>query len=996
MSDTAFAPNMDSLPEKLPPSEPQQAQDIMQRNAQRTARSTLRGEKTPDTALPKITTEEEYEQVKPGQFYLDPSGTKLQRFHEVHGEDDYADVPEGSKYVDPEGNVQTKPVPEGVGYTAQTLFDMAANDKERFNALNRSYPGKVQRVGREWYVEDEDGTLRAPRGMTQTASGLAGGLSAAAAPTVGAIGGEIGGGLVGNVPGAIGGAMGGAVLGQSFNDAILAATGVYDRSLGEQAGETAISGVTAGLGTGVGRAIGSSSAVRQIPNAGRTALADFLGADKKALESIIKMKEEKGLGLVGPSVWAKEAPHLQQITETLDPALRTQKPLEQSSKKYYEEQAGGILQSAGVQPETKLLEPEAKVSSRLAGQQLLDKASAEVVASDAKVAEEFAKRKVGLEATAAAAPDKGGLETAAKESRGVATKLIEATFQDMERDVNTALKQVKAGHNSGDLWQTVADKLRAIHTAIIGRSQKFYSDAYKVAGDFKYGTADLSDDAKAFLDNVPEEFQKAYPSVIAKLRDLAGKPALNKEGVADGWIKEPVTELSLQEAHGIRTIMRSAADWYNIPSDFRNGSLKHFANQLDGLIQQVPTGSEAETAVRMLNATDEWYGGEIKVFNARNIKAVVDGLKAGEPADPEVLRDVIVKPGHSDMTRKIMEMIGPNLASAVRAADTKAMMNQSLDLNGNIEMTRFASEVSSRYKDGTLHTLHGKEGGDRLLRQAQIIQGLEGKLPIQAKPGDTAADIVMRAKAAQEAAEKAAKIDPMRILSVGVKKLEAEQKKAVSATREKVSDGPLNFLYNADYGAVKAADHILGSEDLLFAAANKFGRASPEFQALQKVWLERMLVGDMDVSAKLLKYTPEAQSLMLPPGVSQAQVQTLAKEMNLLLSQRGIGGTGASIMAQHAVAHPAGYLPETGHSKTIKWVASTAVGRAALTKYTSWMLNVMNNPWLMRQVMKGLEGDTATRAATRAQIKRWSQIGGAVGAGTAEGQYQTPNQQVAE
>lgn len=977
-----------------PASESDQAEAARSGAAGRMARGTLRGDKTPDTALPTVGDQESYDKVKPGSFYLDPQGNKRKRLYEVKGEEDYAAIPEGEDYTDPEGNTRSKPTSSPISVTSQLLYNMATNDRERKKALEQSYPGKVTQEGKEWLIDD-DGTLRKPKGMTETIQGLAGGLGAAAAPTIGAIAGEIGGGIIGSLPGAILGGAGGAMVGQTFNDSILALSGIYDRSVGEQAAETAIAGGVSAGGTMVGRAAGVTAGIKGMVEGGIPYLAaKFLGAEPQSLAAIMAMKE-KGLGLVGPSTWAKEAPHLQQITETLDPALRTQQPLRQSMEKYYEEQANELLETAGVKlpgwlkgPETKLLEPEAKVSSRAAGQQLLDKTSAELVVADEKIAAEFAARKASLEAGAANTPSRSGLETIAQEARTKAKAVVDATFQELERDVDDALKLGKSGHNNGDLWQMVGDRLKAIYTGIMSRSQKFYQDAYQVAGGHSYATAELAQDADAFLKQVPEEFAKAYPALIGKLQRLAGKTSETGE-----VLKEGVDQLTLSEAHQMRTIMRNAADWYTLPSDFKNGSLKFFAGKLDGLIQNVPKGSEAETAVRMLNATDEWYADQVKVFNARNVKTVMDGLKAGEPADPTALRNVIVKAGHSDLTQKLMDMIGPSLASGVRAADTKAMLQTARTANpGEIDAAKFAHEVVGRYQDDVLHVIHGKDGGDRLLKQAQDILALEGKLTVKALPGDTARDIVMKAQAAKEAADAASKADPIRVLEHGVRKLEAEQKKAVTAARDKISDGPLNFLYNAEYGAMKAADNILASEDLLFAAEGKFGRQSPEFQALQKVWLQRLLTGDMDVGAKLLKYSPEAQNLMAPPGVSVSQIQTLAKEMQLLMSQRGVGGTGASIMAQHAVAHPQGYLPTTGHSRSIKWIASTAVGRKVLTDYTSFVLELMNKPWLLRKVVQGLEGDAAAKQMTREQIKRWTRIGGAVGAGGAESQVATPEQ----
>src|SRR5580693_6988178 len=181
-------------------------------------------------------------------------------------------LPEGAQFVDPQGKTRQTPTYEGLDFTTQTLYDMAANDKEREKALSRSYPGKVKRQERTnaLYVDD-DGTMRRSKGALQTPTAAAAFAASQAAPVVGSIYGEIYGGLAGagagtavepgggTAAGAFGGAVaGGAIggaVGQAFNDAVLTLAGVYDRSVGEEAGELGIAAGAGGVGTAAGRAI---------------------------------------------------------------------------------------------------------------------------------------------------------------------------------------------------------------------------------------------------------------------------------------------------------------------------------------------------------------------------------------------------------------------------------------------------------------------------------------------------------------------------------------------------------------------------------------------------------------------------------------------------------------------------------------------------------------------------------------------------------------------
>src|ERR1700675_1215782 len=109
----------------------------------------------------------------------------------------------------------------------------------------------------------------------------------------------------------------------------------------------------------------------------------------------------------------------------------------------------------------------------------------------------------------------------------------------------------------------------------------------------------------------------------------------------------------------------------------------------------------------------------------------------------------------------------------MRAADVQEMMAQSRMLDGTTDGLKFAKQVEDRFQNGVLDVLHGERGGGRLRQQAVYIQQLRGKLPVAARLGDTANDIVLRARAAAADAENLAKTDPLKALSNEMKKVEA-------------------------------------------------------------------------------------------------------------------------------------------------------------------------------------------------------------------------------
>lgn len=1138
--------------------EPAMVQDADTKAAAKIARGTLGG-RDPIT-LPTIGSNEDYQALMPGMKFKDQSGKQYVKPYKVESDEDYEAVPEGAEIVDSQGKKFKKPQYQGVDFTAQTLYDMAVNDKERRKALERSYPGKVKERAGKLYIDD-DGTLRRPKGFGDAP---AAGIAAAAAPTIGSIGGELLGAAAGTgaapgpgtVAGAVtGGAVGGA-LGQGFNDIVMGLAGVYDRSPGEEAGEVALSGAAGGVGTAAGRGIAAvAPAIKgAIQQAAPKAAAHFLGADEEALTTAIGLRDKDVL--VPPSTWAKESPHLANVAEVFDPAFRMQKPLLQSATAHYEDTAGKILEDLGVKPEGKISDPTTAPSTQKAGEAILAKRLEAQQVADKKLADAVAdaqlKAAIGSVKQVTA---QGTLEKTAAESRKAAQGLIDAGFQDIQRDVDTAMKTAKAGHNSGDLWTAVGDKLVKIRQGIAERAKVWYGQADEAAAGHLPDVGDLPQTAQEFLDQLPEPFQAKYPDAVKKLRDLAGV----RDEKTGAWIKEPV-QPTFGQLHELRTWFRSNVDYHDLTPGIRDGVYKFFAKQVDDALHPtaretaftsspVPKdiseinsnakvnlgdlhrgvegiadpkgslrnfkggdlgdgvymtpsrnlaesygggpkakmsdgsrkvfsytanslypedvaylfggkkiGSEVslvsgngielyrgpwnpamvenalgstkvvigtpdsiganqvsvrdasilkqtddrnvalQTASQLLDATDKWYGEQIRPLQDARIQAVMKGLESGLPADPKVLFDTLVKEGRTDLTRKVAQLIGPNLWAGVKAADVQQMLEASKSLVPDvIDGNAFTREVLSRHRSGMLEAVHGREASAKLLQQAQNIAMLNGKLDVAVRPGDTMTDIIGKAREAADAAKLAAEKDPLATLNKETKKIVADHQRQMSVGRK---TDPLGFIYDPTVGAAKAVDHILGSEDLILAAGARFGEGSPEFNMLRQVWAQRILMGTLEPGTRLAKVSPEVQSVMfgesspqniLFPGVTGKQMRLLAKEMDFLLSSKAGKDTAKSMAAVSKVEHPWASIPLGGAAGKIV-PGFDAVGRAMLGKYFKFVTEMVNSPTLMRFVEKGLKGDPQGREMAKQAVQKWMQRGGAVGAGVGQAEFEAPRQ----
>lgn len=945
-----------------------------------------------DKPPPKISGEDDYAALKPGMTFVDPEGKTRKKAYSVASDADYEAVPEGEHYTDPQGTLRAKPKYEGIDVTAQTLYDMSVNDKERQKALERSYPGKVKRKGEEFYVED-DGVLRKPgRG----ASATGGFVASQAAPVLGTIGGSLGGGALGSgVPiagtaaGAIAGAGAGAVAGQAFNDAILQLAGVYDRSGGEEAlnlGEAAVFGAG---GEGAGRVIAGAAPYLKgkIQTALPGAAAKFVGAEPEGLAQAISLSEQ-GV-LVPPSGWAKEAPHIQNVVEVFDPAFHTQKPLLQSATEHYEESAKNIAESVGAAPAGKFSDPTAAVSTEKAGEALLGRTREESRIADENLRQALELRKgtASAELASKEVVTSGHMETlkrAEVEARNAAQALIDEGFTHIQNDIDGAMKVAKAGGNSGDLWWNVGEKLKAVKQGIGARASKMYGEADLLAEGHLPNSEGLSDAAVNFLGQLPEGFEGRYPSIVKQLRELAGVEDPANPGM---WLKEPVTP-TFGQLHNLRSIIRQNINYHDLTPDIREGTYKFFANKVDEVLHDPDAVPELLEASRALKSADAFYRENMRPLTDKNIQAVVSGLESGMPADPKNLFNTLVKEGRSDLTNKVKTLVGSNLWAGVKAADVQDMLDQAKTLMpGQIDGKRFAQQVVDRVRSGMLDAVHGKEASAKLVEQAQRIAMLDGKLDIATRPGDTITTIIGKARAAKEAVQAAAKADPLKTLNKEMRSIEREHAMEVRKLKEMRSSDPLSFLYNSTTGASEAVDRILNSEDLILAAAGKFGDKSSEFNMLRQVWVQRILQGTLEPGSKLASVSEEVQRIMFP-GTSLDQMKVLAKEMDFLMGSRGVRTTATSMAAVSKVEHPWSSIP-LGKAVGKVVPGFDAGGRAMLGAYYKMVRNLSNNTALLRWIERGLKGDDKAREMAKAVTQRAMQMGGTVGAATGESLEQT-------
>jgi hypothetical protein len=1000
--------------------------------------------------IPTISSQEEAEKLRPGQQFKGPDGSLRSVPYKVMAPEDLNNVPDGADFVGPDGELRVKPKYQSVDFTAQYLYNVAHSDKGRRKALERSYPGKVRDdPSGGFYIEDEDGVLRKP-GRGAAATG--GGLASAAAPTALSIGGAVGGGVFGGLPGIAGAAAGGAA-GSKVNDIVSSLAGVYDdegswrdaaiegglaaggQVIGHAAGTVAPAAVKAYqsgkkvLPTIVNSMLGTNpeklTFARQLAERGATPGKGKFSFDKAGTE-------------VPPSQLFPESPALQNIVEFKEPALHTQDPLRQSREAHYERSIGEILEGVGVgkpmsrteidrtfkelvaaqeagnTPLVEKLEktlteantrsaihPGAAVPIEEAGARILESIRAKSAASDQRLKELLELRKADATRRASIAGETQAARTAELRAAQEAAQrdaqaLIDQGFADLDRQSADALRIARAGHNTGDLHRTIAEDLNSYRTGIQGRAEIMYDTADELSGaTFNRDTGQwvggavidtnrLSRQADAFLRELPDGFEANHPVIVRRLRELAGE----YDQAAGEWIREPAVT-TWSQLRDLRTQLRQNIKWNDLTSDVKNGTYKFFNNRVNEIVMDA-ANPETREAAAALRRADDFYRENMGPLGNKQIQNLMDGIRSGLQVDPKILLDQIMKEGRTEVAQQIERIVGPEAWNALRAADTQEMMQVSRDIMGNIDGKKFAREVLKRQNQGLLETLHGPSGSQRIVQQAQRIEQLAGRVPIRAQPGDTNADIIMRARAAVEAAQEAAQ-DPIKALNKEIGGIIKQHKAEVEAAQAADPDfTKLRLALDPTVGAHAAIDRILSHPDMLVAASRAFpgGENSPEFQLIRQVYAQRFLQRsrvNLRPSKQLEEMTPKLQSLMFP-GVTLKQMQLFAKEMELLVPKGGDGGKG--IMKTNIQENPLGAASGLGKlAGPAKLIPGANMGaRKLLGDYYAFVRHIATSPTTLRWLEKGLtSADPAGRAEARAALRQIARQAGAAGAGTGAG-----------
>lgn len=876
-----------------------------------------------------------------------------------------------------------------IGFSNQVLYDMAPNDDVRRRILEKSFGPEAVKQDTEGFYVVQDGKRLRPGGGRGAWEGLKRGTAGAVAsalPTVGAIGGAATGAPAGPA-GAVAGAGVGYAAGEAANESLLTLAGYpTERTLMESTGHTLKNVATGGALEAGGGVLGAIAGA--IPAGAKLGYETGV---KPALQSIGRYvagmspdvaKQVLPLATEGvrvpPEIWAPEAPIMRRVMQAsraygLDPVTPT-------VEKYAEKKVGQTLEDLGVPKEEigPVTRRTAAVDYAPAGEAVHRKYAQMLAESDARLnsamsAFEESQRGLGAAAEATRAESLAAARKAMDENRTAAQKVVDATWKDIQ-SATTALKSGVPQENPGDLVRATAEKVVGLRQALGERYRKLYGDIDKMTGSASIDTTtarigpedETFHDATAkFMELLPEEIRNNHPALFRALHDV-----------------EETGELTFGQAHHLRSMLGDLANWDTLAPSFKNGQYKYFRGLLDDLLHAPNNPKLIRDAVEELDKVDAGYRSDFAKFNDKTIQGITNWTRSNLPPSAEKFAQGVLQPGMEETRGAVRSIAGPKIWDAIIGADMQAALDASKSLvPGQYDGGAFVKEFLRRDRDGLLAD-YPKATADLMRKQAQYVQAIAGdnKLDLNLLAEDSFTVAMRKAADAAAEVERLSKDKPMETFEAAIKKAKADHAAALAAGAESRVNDPLDaLLSNRSAKVARSAQEITRHSELLEAAADKFGKDSPEFQLLRQTWLRDVLTtsdnaGLREMHGKVIGLTPAQQELYF--GTKAEDVILVTRQLrDLLTHAEDFGG---SLFAAGTVTHPES-VPVPGAKQLIPKAAPGFVKRLTAGPMLKIASNMVTSPGLVKFLASAMRGNEEEQLLAKKIIADYARRGGYAG-----------------
>jgi hypothetical protein len=966
----------------------------------------------PERPLPKLSQPAEVEALPSGSYFLDAaSGKRLQRPYDIPDISKVSTVPEGSYFRlpgDPKPKLRSPTEPLDAG--AAALYGLASKPSQQRKVLEVIY-GKDA-------IQEEPGTgellVRSPEGKWlrpgKGAGGPLGWLEGAAAPGLAGIGtGALAAGttalmtknpMLAYGAGVAGGGVG-MMEGRAFNNMILGLFGVTssadeEREMLDEAMKSGMIGEA--VGRPVGSVLGAGLNVGKEVVAGTTKLREagprFLryatGTNPEELKQALKLREgnpAQGIpGVVPPvSMFAHEVPMFELISKEFDPMFRLS-PMMLSQERFYEATAGRQAERFGIDhPGGSYLSPERAVDTEGTG-----------VLLQSRVADELARKNAALDTALEAhvADLRTGafgqqaekestlsiLEAASADLRKTATETVDAAFAQLDKHAAAADKRMGGGPYPGEaegahknvaerLHQVKGNSYNQVGLGIQGVSERGYRAAYTLAGQTPLYKTPLEQEAVDYLSRQAPGFEQEAPGIVQKFESISKLVGTGRIDPATGEEVMQVPDITLEQAHSLLKWANAKPNWNSLNADVVEGAKQHMAGMLRRWMHDPRQPPAVQAGVRELDRWNAWYKNAMAKFDQKSIMTISHEMDNNRIVNAPSLAKMIFEEGDKPSAynlAQIKKLIGGQRFRDLLTIDMKRVVDGMKDSTGRVDGIRLANDVADRLRRGVWPET---EAGRGLLKDAQQLALTQGKIELEALPGDTVGSLLTRAKQFKADIDVRVKEDPLKVLEGEMKTAQAGTASAKTDVLRESSAGPLGFLARGLPGeqslaAGAAAKRIIDDPNLIVAAAERFKPDSPEFTAIRQNYIESVLQHGQ--ISKIFNLSETAQNYLMP-GISREEMVTFAKNWQAL--GRSLKGTfGGGMAATSRVTNPIAELRKYGgHYMAAALdkipIVGPYIARVAVGKFYALITDhIITNQKIWSYMAKGLESSDKVEA----------------------------------
>jgi len=475
-----------------------------------------------------------------------------------------------------------------------------------------------------------------------------------------------------------------------------------------------------------------------------------------------------------------------------------------------------------------------------------------------------------------------------------------------------------------DLADSVAGAIRADRRKFSEAMQNIYRNVDGMLGDAKI---------------VPTDgIQRAARDIVDVMDPQAVPPILRR------WASdEAPSHLSFEQAHNLRTTFREMADKFDVtPTGQKLGNVQRVARAVDETISELSNSADVtvKAAADALKQADVLYAKGIKQYNDVTMNKLLNLTKSGIQPDPGVVADTLVGSNNPAVITRLWGMLDDATKQGVRQADVASLIKQtaSPDRTGKMVIDGKSLYQALLDRDATNAIIHGKRDTEFLKEVARRFAAYDGKMDIDTLQPGSFREALERSIGAKRAADEFARKNP---------------RVALASNEPDMVDRAANFVIAP------------GMEARTEAAARMFGRDSPEWKAVERYAVQRLL-NDAFVSTQSLgrrvsgpaieqafsKYTPRQQSLIFG-DLTKADLRLLSQEAKFLFPEDVTSDLGTSL----AGAATKGALPSLKGIRKYWW-----------NFVSGW---ISDNPRVLKFLANEIRQDRPAARSTMSVLRQW-------------------------